>query len=218
MLFAAGRPVLAEEMPQEVSRPTWVAGERWTYRHVDGLSNKVSTVVFAVEEVLPDSRKRIAVTEKDHEGEKKLFSVLLDADLNLIELGSWKYSPVKPRFRFPLKSEGEWSVSFESRNSQQAEAVSAYHSATITAKGRERVTIGGRTYDTIRFEYVGLSALRTVGYQETMRYWYAPSVKNTVIKEREYLGGVNNSYVEIWREELVAYESPAGTTGTESAK
>lgn len=204
IFFASGKPVLAEETFQEIPRPTWSVGERWIYRHIDSLNkDKTYVFIFEVEAVLHDGRKRITVKRPGQPDEMKLYGMLLDADLNHLEFDKWTYSPAKPYHRFPLKLEGEWSYRFISRWSDSV----AYHAATISAKGREQVTIAGRTYDTLRFEYVGLSGTGfALGYREIMKYWYAPSVKNIVAWEREYTGGAHNSYVEIWRRELIMYQ------------
>ncbi|MGF6242781.1 hypothetical protein P3T42_004541 [Paraburkholderia sp. GAS38] len=161
-------PVAQPAPLTQADAPAYVTGETWTFQYRNDLEPaKNSTYTQTVARV-EDGR---AIVNGG--------ATILDANGNIVKLGTASYEPSDGKLRFPLRVGDEWTSSY------------AYHSGSWEAIGqRQTKVVGVERVDTAAGSFEALRVEQLVswsagggnkgGGRTSETDWYAPSVGRIV--------------------------------------
>lgn len=161
-------PVSPQVPLAQADAPAYVIGEKWTFKFANDLE--------------PSKNSTYAQTVSSVESGRAILNngaAILDANANLVKLGSASYAPSDGKLRFPLRVGDSWTSSY------------AYRTGTWEALGERRTTVVGveridtpaGSFDAFKLEQVvswsaggGNKAEGRTREQD----WYAPAVGRIV--------------------------------------
>lgn len=187
-------------------RPDIKVGDTWTYSRTDLWTNVkdlewTDRVVEIDEQTIKTVRERVNGSSATSTYNK---------ELNLLESAEstgaiTKYSPYRPRYKFPLEVGKSWDGNYKmSINGGDRQF---RYQMDVRVLGTETVTVPAGTFETFKIEMKGYyNAVRGTGSWSGSTkyiYWYSPDVKASVKINYEDTTGVRQ-YNKL-RYELVRY-------------
>jgi len=161
-------PVAAQVPSAQADAPVFTAGEAWTFQYKNDLEpSKNSTYTQTVGRV-EDGR---AIVNGG--------ATILDANSNIVKLGSASYEPSDGKLRFPLRVGDSWSSSYAYRSGSW-KAIGDRHTTVV---GVERIETAAGVFDAFRVEQVvswSATDIRQRDGRTRETDWYAPSVGRIV--------------------------------------
>jgi len=161
-------PVAAQVPSAQADAPVFTAGEAWTFQYKNDLEpSKNSTYTQTVGRV-EDGR---AIVNGG--------ATILDANSNIVKLGSASYEPSDVKLRFPLRVGDSWSSSYAYRSGSW-KAIGDRHTTVV---GVERIETAAGVFDAFRVEQVvswSATDIRQRDGRTRETDWYAPSVGRIV--------------------------------------
>jgi hypothetical protein len=184
VLSQAGlQPVPPDGLPRELPAPLLRPGYEWRMVTHDELTGLVS------------ERMRVVVTRADADGYDltetlqagNVYEVRYDRSLNLVRWRNRAFAPAYPRFAFPLAIGKTWRVDVRSSAIPAVRYGTLIERVSAVVRGWERVTVPAGTFTALRIE-LALNWRDTdaagVWGNSSDTFWYAPEVRNAVLRHR----------------------------------
>lgn len=193
----------AASLPAPVSPPTpllqadapaFVVGEKWTFKFENDLE--------------PSKNSTYAQTVSNVESGRAIInngSAILDANANLVKLGSASYAPSDGKLRFPLRVGDSWASSYAYRTGTWE----ALGERQTTVVGVERIDTPAGSFDAFKLEQVvswsaGGGNKREGRTRETD--WFAPAVGRIV--KADFVDQATRAVPTTTHVELVEFSKP----------
>jgi hypothetical protein len=144
---------------------------------------------------LVSERMRVVVTRADADGYDltetlqagNVYDVRYDRILNLVRWRNRAFAPAYPRFAFPLAIGKTWQVDVRSSAIPAVRYGTLIERVSAVVRGWERVTVPAGTFTALRIE-LALNWRDTdaagVWGNSSDTFWYAPEVRNAVLRHR----------------------------------
>lgn len=164
----------------QIEAPDIHVGDYWRFRTVDGFTNE-TTLEFTQRVVEVNDHE--IVIQLQNKSIKKTELRYYNRHWNSLDVGSTKFDPYYPAFKFPMSVGVTWRQEFRS-TSTNGQSNSAFMNGKVLAL--EKVTVPAGIFDAYRIESdieshgTDANANSSKGHKTT---WYAPAIKYYVRSE-----------------------------------
>ncbi len=163
-----------------VGAPDVHVGDIWHYRTMDGFTNE--TKLEFTHRIVEVNDREIVVQLKN-KNSNNLELRYFNRDWNSLDVGSTKFDPYYPAYKFPMSIGVAWKQEFHS-TATNGQSYSAFMNGRVVAL--EKVTVPAGVFDAYRIE-CDVESQSTDANVNTSKgsktIWYAPAIRNYIRSE-----------------------------------